>query len=304
MACKRAMELVGEIEQLAQPPNILQTDVNRIRPLVRPAVARLAAGEPGAVDDLLIPLANAVYVLTQDETEGFDRARDHLAFWSGDAAENFGDWLAEAESASTLMRTAVADLKNFYDSYKRVVEACHTDLVAILEKAKGALEDVHQQETETLLTVAQVGVTFIAPQATTLELAATVAEAAVELISVGISGGGESRFSVVQSLLDALGKLDDATSERAGKMADGLVNLFAWIGKPPHVREVQPPPPQIITGQRFDPEKFRLPDSMNAPKPANDDPLVMPKQAGGPTSRISSRLAGDPSGARPSAMAN
>jgi hypothetical protein len=291
MTCQKAMDLVYEIEQLAQPAKNFDTQVNQLRPFVRPEAARLAAGEPSFVADVSKDLTNAVFELQHNEAEGFDRARDHLQGWTGHAADNFGDYLAEAKSASDVLRIATADLNTLYANYQALVEACHVDLIEILTKARDSLQGVLKQDANIVLTVASVAVALI-PGGTALELAATAASGALQVAAVVVSGSGDTREGVVQSLLVALNGLDDQTSAKARKIKDGLDSLYSWIGRQPHVRDVQPERPLILTSDHFHPDDFTLPDEMHPPKPTGDRPLTSQGEGA-----ISRRLDGEEAGA-------
>lgn len=276
MTCQQAVDLVDEIEQML-------TSVNGVSPLiynVRPYVYRLCAGDPHPVDEIVGLLGRATGAMTEHKHEGFENARVNAQNWTGDAADDFKDYITRAEDANDTLVTAISNLQTLYGNYQDLINSCHADLVKILTDARDGIQSAiaagKAAATQVLLAVATVAIGFIDPAAGVLELITTTIEGTVTVGSVMLGGNGGDYNDVIESLNDALSNLEQVTSDKARTIKQQLTNLFSYVSETGgKIKTVAPQPPVIITAPSFKPCKF-YPNDPEPPrkKPIDKGPLV------------------------------
>ena len=247
----------------------------------------LAAGESGSVEDVTSIYSHVQYLLTQDKSEGFDGARTNLRGWTGHGAKTFRDYLDQADNAIGIIAKAVNDVGLLYTNYAGVVDACHRDLVELLQTACDAYDGIDRENWSTSLTVAEVTIGFF-PGGGGLSLAALAVQAVIEIVSATIDR--HSQTTITRSLLDGLSDLYDATSAKTDRIKKTPGSLYSFISAQ-NIKQVRPNPPPIITPNiLFNPDEFGLPSDMQHPdtKSISRDPLISTTRK--PHSAISRRL--------------
>jgi hypothetical protein len=229
-----------------------------------------AAGDPGAVTQMIDGLGRAAQALREDFFQDLDSVVTNTADWTGRAADNFRDgYVRQLQDAFTLLAELMEGLQLILTAYRAVVENTREEILSLAENTIASLEaeEGNGWETGLALAGAVVGVVgTIATGGTGTAIGLAMVSGGLSVVGATLDGG--SKLEVMQSMFDSITNLRSAVEDQKRRIFEGIAVVVEQL-EGNALQQIMPPPPAIAVGppagepvQPFNPEDFRLPDEL------------------------------------------
>ena len=232
---------------------------------IREALAPCTQGDPDQAETVAKTFGEAKLRLVEDFEASLGSINTTIEDWTGDAAENFKQYISNVSDAVTLQTYALEDAEVLTDALRQVIQSAqdgvHTLLDDSITKVTDAIETKRIESINTTIDGVAAGVSAAVggnPSGFVSWVATTLTKKVVK-IAVG------SDAEVPQSILTAAIELASDVGDRASALKEKLGEVATAIGAgsdASNLPQVKPEKPLILDPVNFDPESFGLSDDV------------------------------------------
>ncbi|WP_157357477.1 WXG100 family type VII secretion target [Amycolatopsis nigrescens] len=249
----------------------LEDKMNEVDGRIRDLYADFCSGEPSEAKLTVESLGNAISDIRENFHEHLDGMDIYLEDWSGDASDNFREYLNQMKDALNRKQDCLEAAKGAIQAYHDFSVAFRGNILDLVEQTQAALDQVKEEEEARserkklaiLSACVTVGAALAAIPTAGASMGAAMAAVGASLVAGGagvqaISVGGNSRGEVIANMLEEGDKIVKDAIEAKGRVEQALfkVTTFVTDVKGSNLQQVRPDRPQLITDEKFDPEGF------------------------------------------------
>lgn len=233
---------------------------------LRKAFTPPTEGSSAPAEQLKGDITAAQTALIEDFEATIGSVKETMTGWSGDAAENFKDYIANVVDAKDLHLAALQAAWAITDIYGKVIDAAHTDVQALLDESIATAEEMLAGKQSAMVTTAVTGVATAAAAVASGGASAVIGIlgwAASGIASASVPSSAASPEDLPGAIIEAANTLTDEITGRVDQCKEQLGTLVGVLGggeMTDNLTQVQPEEPLILSGTTFEPSEFGLPD--------------------------------------------